>query len=124
MAEPASRIPHPRLEVPLLEAQTHFVQLARLASLSQQSTLVTDGGRPLAVIVPFDTAASSARSDRSAAGWLRRIENLRAEFQRQHDAVTDALDLAWRELDRLSPPGVDSRIDVLRLAHADLRRPR
>ena len=217
MAEPAGPVPRPRLELSLLEARTRFVQLARLASLTQQTTIVTDGGRPLAAIVPvtrpgqsadvaapggshavaprgsadvaapgrsdlvasggspdavapggsIDVAApgrsaavAQSRSDSvasggtsrsrpsgdgrpsggvreagpmadaggapagSAAGWLRRIETLRAELQRQHTALEAALEEAWRELDRLRPPGSDSAIDALRLAHSDIRRAR
>jgi len=144
MAEPAGRIPRPRLELSLLEARTRFVQLARLAGLTQQTTIVTDGGRPLAAIVPaprppesgadvpvpHDTDApgppggGGAAPKGSAAGWLRRIETLRAELQRQHTALEVALDEAWRELDRVRPPGSDSAVDALRLAHSDIRRAR
>ena len=143
MAEPAGRIPRPRLELSLLEARTRFVQLARLAGLTQQTTIVTDGGRPLAAIVPaprptesdadapvpFDAGAPGASgaaggTPGSAAGWLRRIETLRAELQRQHTALEVALDEAWRELDRVRPPGSDSAVDTLRLAHSDIRRAR
>ena len=144
MAEPAGRIPRPRLELSLLEARTRFVQLARLAGLTQQTTIVTDGGRPLAAIVPaprpsepdaaapvpHDTvvprapAAAGGAPKGSAAGWLRRIETLRAELQRQHTALEVALDEAWRELDRIRPPGSDGAVDALRLAHSDIRRAR
>lgn len=125
MAEPAGQIPRPRLQLSLPEARTRFVQLARMANLSQQSTVITDGGRPLAAIVPIHSAGDgTVTSDRSAAGWLRRIERLRAEFHGQQDVIIHALSLAWQELDRISPPGADSRVDALRLAHADLRRPR
>jgi len=146
MAETAGHIPRPRLELSLLEARTRFVQLARLAGLTRQTTIVTDGGRPLAAIVPVDgpahqppagdlsPAADPPMSDDrslthtpakgSAAGWLRRIETLRAELQRQHTALEVALDEAWRELDRLRPAGSDDAVDALRLAHSDIRRAR
>jgi len=55
---------------------------------------------------------------------LRRIETLRAELQRQHTALEVALAEAWRELDRVRPPGSDSSVDALRLAHSDIRRAR
>jgi antitoxin (DNA-binding transcriptional repressor) of toxin-antitoxin stability system len=195
MAEPAAPIPRPRLELSLLEARTRFVQLARLANLTRQSTIVTEGGRPVAAIVPVDAAlgatassgsaggasaspaapapslpaaspsssssaapasdgpaasaspllsgpvsalpAGSASSSPgrsggpsgsgsaaggSAAGWLRRIETLRADLQRQHRALETALEEAWRELDRVRPPGSDPGVDALRLAHSDVRR--
>ena len=137
MAEPAGPVPRPRLELSLLEARTRFVQLARLAGLTQQTTVVADGGRPLAAIVPVPRPDVSAdpvgpgpsvdaggAPKGSAAGWLRRIETLRAELQRQHTALEVALDEAWRELDRLRPPGSDSAVDALRLAHSDVRRTR
>lgn len=215
MAEPAGPVPRPRLELSLPEARTRFVQLARLASLTHQTTIVTDGGRPLAAIVPAsrsgppaeavtpgqpidavlpggsgegvapgrssgvvapggpgegvtsgrlagmvapgrsadsvapasggpgaspssggvgasrpsaDVGASGSSAGGapkgSAAGWLRRIETLRAELQRQHTALELALEEAWRELDRVRPPGSDDAIDSLRLAHSDVRRTR
>jgi antitoxin (DNA-binding transcriptional repressor) of toxin-antitoxin stability system len=142
MAEPAAPLPHPRLELSLVEARTRFVQLARLAGLTQQTTVVTEDGRPLAAIVPVaaptiaappvvaspvvapPVAASSREPNPAAAGWIRRIDKLRAEFRRQHVGLERALDEAWRELDRVRPPGADREIDALRAAHADLRRPR
>jgi hypothetical protein len=184
MAEPATPLPHPRLELSLVEARTRFVQLARLAGLTQQTTIVTEDGRPLAAIVPIGATRPEAqrsepprslshrpepqrslshrperseperseperaeperaeperpeperaeRSERSeperpnaaAAGWIRRIDKLRAEFRRQHVGLEQALEDAWRELDRVRPPGTDNDIDTLRMTHADLRRPR
>ncbi|WP_041842626.1 hypothetical protein [Actinoplanes friuliensis] len=161
MAEPAVPTTAPRLELPLAEARTRFVQLARLAGLTRQTTVVTDKGRPLAAIVPIPApaapspsarapgptgasglvgvphragAASPARSlapaaeparerasEQSAAGWIRRIETLRADLRRQHAGLEQALDQAWHELDKLSPPGTDAQLDALRTAHADLR---
>lgn len=124
-----------------------FVQLARLTSLTGQTTLVTDAGRPLAAIVPAagsgvsgsdvggsnvagsgvggpGVGASGVGGSEAAAGWVRRIETLRAEFQRQHGVLEEALERVWQELDRVRPPGSDSGVDALRLAHADIRRPR
>lgn len=109
-----------------------FVQLARLASLTGQTTLVTDAGRPLAAIVPATGSGvgasggggSGGGGSEAAAGWVRRIETLRAEFQRQHGVLEEALERVWQELDRVRPPGSDSGVDALRLGHADIRRPR
>lgn len=114
-----------------------FVQLARLASLTGQTTLVTDAGRPLAAIVPAAGSGVGASGvgasggeglggggSEAAAGWVRRIETLRAEFQRQHGVLEEALERVWQELDRVRPPGSDSGVDALRLGHADIRRPR
>jgi antitoxin (DNA-binding transcriptional repressor) of toxin-antitoxin stability system len=122
MAEPATPLPHPRLELSLVEARTRFVQLARLAGLTQQTTVVTEDGRPLAAIVPI--GATRPERPSPAAGWIRRIDTLRAELRRQHVGLEQALEEAWRELDRLRPPGTDKEIDALRTAHADIRRPR
>ncbi|MEU8607369.1 hypothetical protein AB0C29_05145 [Actinoplanes sp. NPDC048791] len=171
MAEPATPLPHPRLELSLVEARTRFVQLARLAGLTHQTTVVTEDGRPLAAIVPMGATRPAAfpdadrpnpaafpdadrpkpaafpdtgrpkpaafpdadrsnpaafpdgdRPNPAAAGWIRRIDKLRAEFRRQHVGLEQALEDAWQELDRLSPPGTDQRVDGLRTAHADLRR--
>ena len=123
MAEPATPLSHPRLELSLVEARTRFVQLARLAGLTQQTTVVTEDGRPLAAIVPIG-ATQPERPNPAAAGWIRRIDKLRAELRRQHEGLEQALEEAWRELDRLRPPGADREIDTLRTAHADIRRAR
>ena len=122
MAEPATPLTHPRLELTLVEARTRFVQLARLAGLTNQTTVVTEDGRPLAAIVPAGTAPPE-RPNNAAAGWIRRIDKLRAELRRQHVGLEQALAEAWEELDRLRPPGTDGRVDALRTAHADIRRP-
>jgi antitoxin (DNA-binding transcriptional repressor) of toxin-antitoxin stability system len=123
MAEPATPLPHPRLELSLVEARTRFVQLARLAGLTNQTTVVTEGGRPLAAVVPIG-AAQPERPNPAAAGWIRRIDKLRTELRRQHVTLEQALEDAWRELDRVRPPGADREVDALRAAHADIRRPR
>jgi antitoxin (DNA-binding transcriptional repressor) of toxin-antitoxin stability system len=123
MAEPATPLPHPCLELSLVEARTRFVQLARLAGLTGRTTVVTEDGRPLAAIVPVG-AARPERPNPAAAGWIRRIDNLRAEFGRQHGGLEQALEDAWRELDRARPPGVDRQVDALRAAQADIRRSR
>ncbi len=126
MADPATPLPHPRLELSLVEARTRFVQLARLAGLTSQTTVITEDGRPLAAIVPVGAPPREPErpaNAAAAAGWIRRIDKLRAEFRRQHVALEQALEDAWRELDRLRPPGSDGDIDALRTAHADLRRP-
>ena len=123
MAEPATPLPHPRLELSLVAARTRFVQLARLAGLTHQTTVVTEDGRPLAAIVPIG-ATPPERASPAAAGWIRRIDQLRTEFRRQHAGLEQALEEAWRELDRVRPPGADRDVDALRAAHADIRRPR
>ncbi len=124
MAESAGHIPQPRLELSLPEARTRFVQLVRLAKLTRQHTVVTEGGSPLAAIVPVDAPSGrDTGASAVAAGWIRRIETLRAEFQRRHGVLEQALEQVWQELDKVHPPGSDSAVDALRLAHADIRRP-
>ena len=122
MAEPAVPITRPPLELSLPEARSRFGQLARLASLAQQTTVVTDGGRKVAAIVPINHLRDDDdRPSAAAAGWLRRIERVRADLRRQHTALEEALEQAWRELDRLGPPGADRDIDALRAAHSGIR---
>jgi hypothetical protein len=64
----------------------------------------------------------------SAAGWIRRLEAVRADLRRQHATetreLTDALDQAWQLLDALRPPGTDRGVDTLRAGHAPLRQRR
>jgi prevent-host-death family protein len=130
MAEPATSIPHGRLELSLIEARTRFAQLVRLAALTNQITVITDAGRPLAAVVPVEMAdrrpapepATPRADDAAAAGWMLRIEKLRTDLRRQHSELEQALDQVWQQLDTVRPPGVDRDIDVLRAAHAALRR--
>jgi antitoxin (DNA-binding transcriptional repressor) of toxin-antitoxin stability system len=122
MADNAAHIPQPRLELSLVEARTRFVQLVRLAGLAQQTTVVTDGGRPLAAIVPVGGGNDhDGEKPNAAAGWVKRIETLRDDFQRQHAVLERALEQAWQELDKLRPPGVDRDVDELRVAHSVFR---
>jgi hypothetical protein len=126
MAEPT--VPQQRrpMELPLVEARARFVQLIRLAGLARQTTIITESGRALGAIVPMDALADRGAdaSNAAAAGWLRRIEKLRADLRRQHMVTEQALEQAWQALDRLRPPGSDKDIDALRAAHAAVRRPR
>jgi antitoxin (DNA-binding transcriptional repressor) of toxin-antitoxin stability system len=124
MAEPAAPIPHRRLELSLTEARTRFAQIVRLADLTNQITLVADGGRPLAAIVPVDLVETreDGNATAAAAGWIRRIEKLRADLRQQHGALEQALQQVWQELDKVRPPGTDRDVDALRAGHADLRR--
>ncbi|MEV4347253.1 type II toxin-antitoxin system prevent-host-death family antitoxin [Actinoplanes sp. NPDC049596] len=63
------------------------------------------------------------RSQAVAAGWARRLEQVRATQQRQHAAemasLARALADAWRVIDHLSPRGADPGIDRLRTEHHD-----
>ncbi len=112
----------------LREAQVRLSQLVGLAELTDQVTVIERDGRPVAAVVPAaaarnaeDARSADARMSASAAGWTRRLAELRDQLSRRHRAeltsVTTALGQAWAELDRLSPPGTDREIDQLRMAH-------
>ncbi|WP_229072940.1 hypothetical protein [Actinoplanes sp. DH11] len=164
MGQPATPIRR-RLELSIAEARLRFQQLVRVTGLTGQVTVVVDGGRPIAAIVPIKdlpgegppagrppagappaSAPSSgappagvpvaqrpvapihAAAPRAEAGWLERIEKVRADVRRQHAGrireLTQALDEAWQALDAARPAGTDRVVDTLRAAHADLRTPR
>ncbi|MFF5078498.1 hypothetical protein ACFY36_15715 [Actinoplanes sp. NPDC000266] len=63
------------------------------------------------------------RAQAVAAGWARRLEEVRATQQRRHAAemasVSQALAEAWRVIDHLRPRGADAGIDRLRTEHRD-----
>lgn len=111
-----------RIEVSVTEARARFVQLVRLTGLNRQTTVIVDQGRPLAALVSPDVSPAP-----SAAGWLRRIEAVRADLIRRHTAraaeLSRALDEAWELLDAARPPGADRAVDALRTVHRDLRQP-
>ncbi|WP_083448790.1 type II toxin-antitoxin system Phd/YefM family antitoxin [Actinoplanes rectilineatus] len=129
MAEPAVPLPSRRIELPLLEARTRLTQIVRLTPITGQVTVITDRGQPVAAIVPIEVACSeartpsTARSETAAAGWMRRIEQVREAVRRQHAArITElehALTNAWVLLDRLRPRGSDRAVDELRIAHRE-----
>ncbi|MDI6101070.1 hypothetical protein QLQ12_20870 [Actinoplanes sp. NEAU-A12] len=141
MGEPATPIRR-RIELTVAEARLRFQQLVRVTGLTGQVTVVVDGGRPIAAIVPVPYAspppaaappaapppASSppVPSAASAEGWMRRIEKVREDVRRQHaqrvGELSQALDEAWRLLDTVRPPGTDRAVDTLRATHADLRK--
>lgn len=115
----------------MLEARNRFTQLVRLASLTGQVTVVTDQGRRVAAIVPADAALSDesstvtrAHTEQAAAGWMRRIEQVREAVRRQHatriSELEHALTDAWGVIDRISPRGSDPAADELRVALRDV----
>ncbi|SNY68595.1 type II toxin-antitoxin system Phd/YefM family antitoxin [Paractinoplanes atraurantiacus] len=63
------------------------------------------------------------RAQAVAAGWARRLEEVRAAQQRRHAAemaaLAQALADAWRVIDHLRPRGADTGIDRLRTEHHD-----
>lgn len=124
MTESAETTPQPHLELPLNEARTRLAQLARIAHLTNQVTVITDGGRPIACIASVDRRSPDDRVGSSAAGWVKRIETVRSELRRQHEALADALEQVWQRLDELRPPGSDRDIDLLRAAQTAVRRQR
>ncbi|GLY99855.1 hypothetical protein [Actinoplanes sp. NBRC 103695] len=135
MAETAVPLPRRPIELPILEARTRFTQLVRMASLASQVTVITDQGRPAAAIVPPDAVLSDepstlpkARTEHAAAGWLRRIEQVRVAVRRQHatriSELEQALTEAWGVIDHVAPRGSDRVADELRVAQRDVRQPR
>ncbi|BBH68154.1 hypothetical protein ACTI_48390 [Actinoplanes sp. OR16] len=153
MGEPATPIRR-RLELSIAEARLRFQQLVRVTGLTGQVTVVVDGGKPIAAIVPMAdlpgdgppvTAPAAGAppapapaqrrpvapihaAEGSADGWMRRIEKVREDVRRQHagriSELSRALDEAWQVLDAVRPSGTDRVVDTLRAAHADLRPPR
>ncbi|MBB2944190.1 antitoxin (DNA-binding transcriptional repressor) of toxin-antitoxin stability system [Actinoplanes lutulentus] len=148
MGEPAVPIRR-RIELTVAEARLRFQQLVRVTGVTGQVTVVVDGGRPIAAIVPVSdlvgdkppagappapppvprqVAPIHAAPSRVEEGWLQRIERVREDVRRQHagriSELTRALDEAWAALDAVRPAGADRVVDTLRAAHGDLRRPR
>ncbi|MFI6079209.1 hypothetical protein ACIA5C_47685 [Actinoplanes sp. NPDC051343] len=134
MAQPATSNPGRTLVLSLAEARIRFAQLARLASVNQQITVVTDGGRQIAVIAPAHllhgvrTLGERPSNPDTTQGWIRRIESARAEVRRQLEQRTtqleQALEEAWQLLDAHHPAGTDRNVDTMRVLHADVRRAR
>jgi prevent-host-death family protein len=132
MALPAAPLPRRRsIELPMLEARNRFLPLVRSASLTGQVTVVTDQGRPAAAIVPVDAmlgdeppAAPKAHTEQAAAGWMRRIEQVKEAVRRQHatriSELEHALSDAWGVIDRVGPRGSDRAADELRVAQRDV----
>jgi prevent-host-death family protein len=131
MAEPAVPLQRRRIELPLVEARTRLTQIVRLTPVTGQVTVITDRGRPVAAIVPIaavpsdePAAPAAGRSESTAAGWMRRIEQVREAVRRQHVQRTTELEHAltnvWAVLDRLRPQGADRAVDELRIAHRDV----
>jgi antitoxin (DNA-binding transcriptional repressor) of toxin-antitoxin stability system len=138
-------------EVSVREARMRLPHLVGLVRVGDQITVLTDDtGRPAAALVPVEAArtvaqtraeqaraaarieaeqaraaaqieAAHARAEASAAGWSRRLDAVREQSQRRHEAelrdVADALAQAWAELDARRTPGGDATLDRLRAAH-------
>jgi hypothetical protein len=127
MAYPATPLPNSPRDLPLKDARTRIESLVRTTALSDLVTIITDGGRQLAAVVPVaaarsraDAEAASAHTQAAASGWIRRLDAMRAELRRQHALEVRELERelgqAWQVLDRLCPPGSDRAVDVLRAA--------
>jgi antitoxin (DNA-binding transcriptional repressor) of toxin-antitoxin stability system len=113
--------------MPLREARMQLVRLVALAELNDTVTVITDGGRPRAAIVPAGAARSLAqlhherqRAAAAAAGWERRVEEARDVSRRQHASEAQALRRALREAWSCIDGGNAHNVEVLRRAHADL----
>lgn len=130
MAAPARTPAANHIELSVNEARIRFLQLVRQIRATRQTVVIIDQGQPVAAIVSPHMAADqrpeAAGMNASAAGWLQRLEKVRHDMRRQHDAHTaellQALDEAWTIIDTLRPPGADRRVDTLRTTHAQLRR--
>ncbi|MEV0901176.1 hypothetical protein [Actinoplanes sp. NPDC049802] len=128
MGEPATPIRR-RIELTVAEARLRFQQLVRVTGVTGQVTVVVDGGRPIAAIVPASQALDPPPAPPppvNAEGWMRRIEKVREDVRRQHTQrvgeLSQALDEAWQLIDALRPPGTDRSVDTLRATHVDLRK--
>jgi antitoxin (DNA-binding transcriptional repressor) of toxin-antitoxin stability system len=130
MAYPATPMPSGPRDLPLKDARTRIESLVRMTALSDLVTIITDGGRPLAAVVPVaaarsraDAEAAAAHTQAAASGWMRRFDAVRAELRRQHtfevEELKRELDQAWRVLDRLVPVGSDRDVDALRVTRRD-----
>ena len=131
MAEPATPLPRRRIELPLLEARTRLTQIVRLTPVTAHLSVIPDRGRPVAKIVPADAGCGEtpspvpkARTDNAAAGWMRRIEQVREAVRRQHamriSELEHALTDAWDVIDRVAPRASDRAADELRVAQRDV----
>jgi hypothetical protein len=130
MGEPATPIRR-RIELTVAEARLRFQQLVRVTGLTGQITVVVDGGRPIAAIVPVsevlgngpappsappsappppppavsqavpEPRSGSVPPAASAEGWMRRIEKVREDVRRQHAQRTADLSHALDEAWRL-----------------------
>jgi antitoxin (DNA-binding transcriptional repressor) of toxin-antitoxin stability system len=142
MGSPATVPPSPpddrhHHEVSVREARMRLPHLVSLVRVGDQVTVLTDdAGRPAAALVPVEAARTVAQTraartwaEASAAGWSRRLDAVREQSRRRHEAelrtIADALAQAWAELDARCPPGGDAALDRLRAAHQPwLPRPR
>jgi antitoxin (DNA-binding transcriptional repressor) of toxin-antitoxin stability system len=125
-------MPRRRIELPLLEVRTRLIQIVRLTPITSQVTVIADRGRPVAAIVPVEAVRDdepspvpNTRTENAAAGWMRRIEQVRETVRRQHatriNELEHALTEAWDVLDRVAPRGSDRAADELRIAQRDVQ---
>jgi len=130
MKEPESAAASRRIQRSITEARIQLAQLIRMISLTGEVVHIVDGDRPVAAIVADDTARSRAevtaatdRATATAAGWQRRIEEVRATVRRQQADRTRVLEHllseAWRLLDDRCPPGADRAVDGARAAYRE-----
>jgi antitoxin (DNA-binding transcriptional repressor) of toxin-antitoxin stability system len=114
--------------VPVEAARTAAQTRAAQAQAADAQTQAADA-QAQAAAAQAQAADARARAEASAAGWSRRLELLREQSRRRHEAelrtVVEALAEAWAELDARCPPGADAALDRLRAAHRRwLPRPR
>lgn len=118
----------------ITEARSRLAQLVQIVSLTGQIVQICNKGRTVAAIVAADTAQSRAeaaaaqeRTRAAAAGWARRIEDVRSTMGRQYDdrirSLERLLSEAWALLDDRCPPGSDRAVDGARLAYRGTASP-
>jgi antitoxin (DNA-binding transcriptional repressor) of toxin-antitoxin stability system len=129
MEEPESAASR-RIERSITEARIQLAQLIRMIALTGEVVHIVDGGRPVAAIVADDTARSRAeataaqgRARAAAAGWQRRIEEVRGTVGRQHAdrirVLEHLLNDVWGLLDDRCPAGKDRAVDGARTAYRE-----
>ncbi|MEV6596227.1 type II toxin-antitoxin system Phd/YefM family antitoxin [Actinoplanes sp. NPDC051346] len=130
MAQP-SPTRQPSTELPINDVRTRLTALARMTNLTGAVTVITEGGHPIAALVPADTArsrseaqAAQARQQAAARGWQQRLDTMRQELRLQHQQRADdlqrALQEAWALIDQLCPADRHRRLDQLRVLHRAL----
>jgi hypothetical protein len=101
-----------------------------MIALTGEVVHIVDGGRSVAAIVADDTArsrteatAAQGRARAAAAGWQRRIEEVRRTVGRQQDdrirALEHLLNEVWGLLDDRCPAGIERAVDGARAAYRE-----
>jgi hypothetical protein len=89
MAQPA--LNHDPIDLPLNDVRTRLTALVRMTNLTGRVTVITDGGAPVAALVPADAARSrqEARADAARGGAAVRPDAARPDAARPDTARPD-----------------------------------